>query len=195
MKAEPVRKICPVKNVDAEIHLPPSKSYTNRALIVSALAEGTSTLVNPSHSDDSLILMNALKEFGIEIHKRKTNLEVTGTGGVFNAPSKELFIDNAGTAMRFLATFASLANGTTTINGNEHMQKRPIGDLLAALQDAGIKSTSNNGCPPIKIEGGNFLGGQIGLNANISSQFASSILLSSPYSRRQVMLHIKRPIS
>ena len=97
--------------------------------------------------------------------------------------------------MRFLTTFAGLANGETVLDGDEHMRCRPINDLLEALRGTGIKCTSNNGFPPVKILGGNFSGGRIGLNASISSQFASSILLSAPYAKQDVYLHINGQIS
>jgi 3-phosphoshikimate 1-carboxyvinyltransferase len=195
MMGEPARRIHPTRRMDAEVNIPPSKSYTNRALIVAALAEGSSQLVRPSLSDDSRVLVDALKEFGIGIRERGEILEVDGTAGHFRAPSKEIFVGNAGTAMRFLSAFAGLAEGTTVIDGDEQMRRRPIGDLLSALQSAGVKTTGRNGFPPVTIVGGNFLGGRIGINASISSQFASSLLLSAPYAKWPVTLHITDEIS
>lgn len=192
---EDIRRIHPAGKINAAIQVPPSKSYTNRAMIVAALAEGDSKLIHPSLSDDSKFLMNGLKEFGVDIRRRGEIVDVTGTGGSIHVPKNEIFVGNAGTAMRFLSTFACLANGTTVLNGDGQMQQRPIGDLLAALRTAGIKSACNNGFPPVTIYGGNFSGGRIGINATISSQYASSILLCAPYARRQVILHIKGGIS
>ncbi len=195
MTGEPARCIRPAKRLDAEVHIPPSKSYTNRALIVAALAEGVSQLVRPSLSDDSRVLIDSLRKFGVGIRERGEILEVDGTAGHFLAPATEIFVGNAGTAMRFLSSFAALAKGTSVINGDDQMLRRPIGDLLSALQSAGVKATGTNGFPPVTIVGGNFLGGRIGISASISSQFASSLLLSAPYARRPVTLHITDDIS
>ncbi len=195
MNEVPSRSIRTVKTLNAEVRVPPSKSYTNRALIVAALADGITILSNTSCSDDSKYLVEALRQFGIGITQQDNLIQVEGTSGNLIAPQQEVYVGNAGTAMRFLATFACLANGETTLNGDEAMQKRPIKDLLDALTMAGIKTSSNNGCPPIKIYGGNFKGGLIHLVANISSQFVSSILLSAPYAKYPVTLTIKNKLS
>ncbi|HZY09512.1 MAG TPA: 3-phosphoshikimate 1-carboxyvinyltransferase, partial [Bacteroidota bacterium] len=168
---------------------------TNRALMVAALADGLSTLVHPSLCGDTKLLISALHEFGVETKWKKNSIEVKGINGNIKVPSKKLFVGNAGTVMRFLTTFAGLANGETVLDGDEHMRCRPINDLLEALRGTGIKCASNNGFPPVKILGGNFSGGRIGLNASISSQFASSILLSAPYAKQDVYLHINGQIS
>jgi len=186
-----LRGIQPASSVDAEISVPPSKSYTNRALIVAALAEGTSSLLNPSIADDVEFLLTALEQYGIHITRLKNRFEVQGTNGKLNAPSKEIYVGNAGTAMRFLTTFSCLAKGETILNGDENMQKRPINDLLDALRSTGIKCTSNNGCPPIKIVGGDLRGGRIEVDASVSSQFVSSLLLSAPYARQPVLVQVK----
>jgi 3-phosphoshikimate 1-carboxyvinyltransferase len=186
-----LRGIQPASSVDAEISVPPSKSYTNRALIVAALAEGTSSLLNPSIADDVEFLLTALEQYGIHITRLKNRFEVQGTNGKLNAPSKEIYVGNAGTAMRFLTTFSCLAKGETILNGDENMQKRPINDLLDALRSTGIKCTSNNGCPPIKIVGGGLRGGRIEVDASVSSQFVSSLLLSAPYARQPVLVQVK----
>ncbi|MBI5475908.1 MAG: 3-phosphoshikimate 1-carboxyvinyltransferase [Ignavibacteriales bacterium] len=190
-----IRTIKTSEDVDAIIRIPPSKSYTNRALIAASLADGVSTIRNHSKSDDSLLLISALKDFGLSIIEYENHLEVTGTNGIFPAPSKEINVGNAGTAMRFLATFATLAAGKTVLTGDEQMNKRPINDLIDALKSNGVKCISNNGYPPIQIYGGNFSGGRINLDASISSQFLSSLLLSAPYAKRQVIIHINGYIS
>ncbi len=189
------RSIQTVKKVNAKVSVPPSKSYTNRALIVASLADGVSVLSNISESEDSIYLTSALREFGIDIKKEANVLNVQGVNGKPNAPDKDIFIGNAGTAIRFLTTFSSLANGNTVLTGDEAMQKRPIKDLLDALTMAGIKTSSTNGCPPVTIYGGNFKGGKISLNGTVSSQFVSSILLSAPYAKYPIELHINGKMS
>jgi len=193
--SEELRTIRPIKSVNAEIQLPPSKSYTNRALIVAALADGTSIIHNPSRSNDSMLLIQAARKFGIEIKEEQDRLEVIGSNGKLKSPSQEIFVGNAGTTMRFLVSFACLADGETILTGDEQMNKRPIKDLLETLKANGIKCTSQNGFPPVKILGGNFNGGKINIDASVSSQFVSSILLASPYAKRPVILHINGDIN
>lgn len=190
MKSERVRAITPAHSINAEIVVPPSKSYTNRALIAAALAEGTSKILNPSHSDDSNYLVSALQEFGVTIASGENEIEVVGTNGHFHAPKKELFVGNAGTAMRFLTSFAGLAQGETILLGDEQMQKRPMNDLIEALRMAGIKCTSRNGFPPVTIRGGHLAGGRIDIKGSTSSQFVSSLMLIAPYAKHPVVLHV-----
>ncbi len=177
-------------NFDAEIFLPPSKSYTNRALICAALAEGTSELLNPSHSGDTVLMIDALRRFGIGIEEGDDRLIVHGGGGRLRAPAGTLNLGNAGTTIRFLAGLAGLADGTTTLTGDERMRQRPIGELIDALAAAGVESSSENGSPPVVIKGGGFRGGGIDLDAHRSSQFLSSLLLVSPYALTPVQIRL-----
>ena len=195
MKEQKARTIRQVKTLDAEVSVPPSKSYTNRALIAAALADGPSTLVQASRSDDSEFLVSALKEFGIKIERTNDDLEVSGASGELSPPKKEVYIGNAGTAMRFLATFAGLARGESILTGDEQMKKRPLTDLLQALHAAGIKTSSENGYPPVKIFGGNFQGGRVDIRGEVSSQFLSSLLLSSPYAKHPVSICVQGKMS
>ena len=195
MTGPAAREIRLTRGIDVEVELPPSKSYTNRALIVAALADGVSTLVHPSRSEDSNYLTGALREFGVRIDEHPGYLEIEGSGGRLQVPKKELYVGNAGAVMRYLTTFAALANGETVITGDEQMSRRTLKDLLDALRSAGIQSSSENGFPPVRIHGGNFTGGRIDLDASLSSQFVSSILLSAPYAHRPVALHIKGTVS
>lgn len=192
---EEIRTIRPTKSVNTAIQVPPSKSYTNRALIASALADGISNIHNPSQSDDSTILISALREFGVIIKDKAKTLEVIGSNGKLKAPQKEIFVGNAGTVMRFLVTLACLAEGETILTGDKQMNERPINDLVEALKSNGIKCFYQNGFPPVKIPGSNFKGGKIYIDASISSQFVSSILLSSPYAKRPVTLHVNGKLS
>jgi len=195
MKEQKTRKIQQAGTLDANVSVPPSKSYTNRALIAAALADGPSTLIQASRSDDSEFLISALKQFGIAIERTNDDLEVSGTAGELSPPDIEVYVGNAGTAMRFLATFACLAHGESTLTGDEQMKKRPLTDLLQALHSAGIKTSSENGYPPVKIIGGNFQGGRIDIKGEISSQFVSSLLLSSPYAKHPVSICVQGKMS
>lgn len=189
-----IREISPVRALDADVQVPPSKSFTNRALIVAALAEGTSLLINPSKSDDSRVLVEALRKLRVPINDIDGNLEITGTNGEFEPPTEELFVGNAGTALRFLVTFAGLAKGTTIVTGDEQMKLRPVKDLTEALRSAGIKCASSDGFPPVQVFGGKFNGGRIDVNGSVSSQFVSSLLLTSPYAKHTVTIHVRGQI-
>jgi len=195
MTTEEARPVYPAGHVDARVQVPPSKSYTNRALVAAALADGTSTLINPSECDDTRYLVSALEKFGISIRSSKGSIEITGSGGHPHLPPGEIYLGNAGTAMRFLAAFACLAPGETVLRGDEQMNKRPIGDLMDALRKAGIRCSSHDGFPPVKIQGGNFSGGIININSSVSSQFVSSVLLSAPYAKRTATLHLNGKLS
>ena len=178
------------KFVNAVIEAPPSKSYTQRALIVAALAKGKSMLKNPLFSDDTSYMIAALNQFGVKIEKKRNNLIVYGTNGILEQPKEKIFVGNAGTAMRFLTAVASIAEGTTMITGNKRMRQRPMQDLLYALQQLGIRSESNNGFPPIKIYGGIFNGRNVNLKGNISSQYLSSLLMCAPYAKKGITINI-----
>lgn len=189
-----VRKIKSVHKVDAAIKIPPSKSLTNRGIIIASLANGASKLINCSSADDCVLMLNAVKKFGVEFEKYETDLLINGTSGKLKTPDSGIYVGNAGTVMRFVCGFASLANGITILAGDENMARRPIGELAHSLQQLGIKIETNNGFPPVKISGGKLSGGKVKLNASISSQFVSSLLMISPYAESDVELEISETV-
>ncbi len=195
MTAATARRIKPSPGVDIRLRVPPSKSYTNRALIAAALAEGPSNLVRPSVSEDSMVLVRALRQFGVRIDEHPGRFEISGTGGDLRVPEGKLDVGNAGTAMRFLTTFSSLAKGETVLTGDENMRRRTLKGLLDALKAAGVRTSSADGFPPVRVHGGSFAGGSLEIDAAISSQFISSILLSSPYAKHPVALHARGRVS
>lgn len=178
--------------VHCTVEAPPSKSYTNRALVIAGLADGESRLEHPLFSDDTHYMREALKHYGISVTQKDQSLVVQGRSGVLQAPDAEIFVGNAGTAMRFLTTFAALAPGITRLDGDERMRERPIEDLLACLRAMGIKaeSVNNNQCPPLVIHGGRIPGGDVKLAADKSSQFLTSVLLSAPYFENDTTVRI-----
>jgi 3-phosphoshikimate 1-carboxyvinyltransferase len=185
-------EIRPVEHISATVEIPSSKSYTNRALLIAALAEGKSRLENPLFSDDTHFMSEALIQFGIPVQKEDTAFIISGTGGKIVAPQNEIFVGNAGTTMRFLTTFSTLAQGMVRLTGDERMQQRPIGDLLTCLKQMKILALSvkDNQCPPLEIYGGTVPGGQIRLAGNKSSQYLTSILLSAPYFQNNTTVQI-----
>ena len=183
----------PTAPLRATVAAPPSKSYTNRAYIVAALADGEVRLENPLFSDDTRAMREALLQFGIPVTEEENAVVVQGQGGILKLPSREIFVGNAGTTMRFLTTFATLAPGVTRLTGDERMQERPIEDLLLCLRQMLLKAESvkSNKCPPIKIHGGKPRGGSIILAGDQSSQYLTSLLLSAPYFENDTTLNIE----
>lgn len=175
-------QILPVKNLKPKtIQVPGSKSYTNRALLLAALAQGKSTLKNPLHAEDTQVMIQALKQLGIKIEIQPHQITVHGAGGTFQNPKKTLNIQNAGTAMRFLTAALTLQTFKTRLTGNQHMQKRPIQPLIKALNLLGaqVKSLKNNGCPPLTIQGP-LKNNQTQIPGHISSQYISALLIIAP---------------
>ncbi len=178
------------KRINAVIEAPPSKSYTNRALIIASLAKGKSIIRNPLISDDTNYMISALNEFGIGIKKKGSDLTVNGTGGNLKTPKRQLYTGNAGTTMRFITSLSALCEHDSMISGDKRMQERPIKDLLDALEMLGVRSKSNNGFPPVKIFGGTFKGGKIKLRGSTSSQYLSSILMCAPYAKDDTIIEL-----
>ncbi|KAG0697878.1 EPSP synthase-domain-containing protein [Suillus ampliporus] len=184
---------------------PGSKSISNRALVLAALAQGTCRLKNLLHSDDTQVMMAALQELkgaSFAWEDGGETLVVTGGAGALQVPTagKELYLGNAGTAARFLTTVCSLvssttasdARTTTVITGNARMKQRPIGPLVDALRANGseIAYIESEGCLPLSIAPKGLQGGVIRLAASVSSQYVSSILLCAPYAREAVTLEL-----
>ncbi|NQT19721.1 MAG: 3-phosphoshikimate 1-carboxyvinyltransferase [Planctomycetes bacterium] len=184
-----VIQIRPRGRIDAVVTVPGSKSYTNRALVAAALADGRSTLRNALRSDDTRYMSRALDRLGIEVSERDDGtLLVEGCGGAIPIDSAELFVGNAGTAMRFLTAALTLGGGSYLLDGDEHMQRRPIEDLLHGLRQLGadVHSVNDTGCPPVKINARGLRGGTVRMPGNKSSQYFSAILMAAPYAAGDV---------
>lgn len=181
----------------ATVRVPGSKSLTNRALLIAALADGTTTLTNALFSDDSRYFVNALQTLGFDVSLDLENarMTVTGQGGRIPATSAELFIGNAGTAARFLTAFLTLGSGEYIIDGESRMRERPIGDLVKALTQLGarVESVSDEQatiCPPVKISASGLPGGNTRVAGNISSQYLSALLMVAPYAQSPVEIEV-----
>ena len=146
----------PIKSVNGEVTLPGSKSISNRILLLAALAEGTTQITNLLDSDDIRHMLNALKQLGIryELSDDKKECTMVGNEGAFNIDGAlELFLGNAGTAMRPLCAALCLGTGIFTLTGEPRMAERPIKDLVDTLRQCGgqIEYLANEGYPPLKI--------------------------------------------
>ncbi len=191
-----VVEIKPVtEKIDAVVSVPGSKSYTNRALITAALADGESTITNALFSDDTKYMASGLNALGIPIKEdpNANRFVINGKGGIIPAKQANLFIGNAGTAMRFLTAMLTLGSGVYEIDGIERMRQRPIQDLLDGLKQLGadVVSKFNNGCPPVLIRGIGLQGGSAVVNGDLSSQYFSALLMTAPYAKNDVSIKVK----
>lgn len=185
--------------LDATVRVPGSKSLTNRALLISALANGTTRITNALFSDDSRYFANALKTLGFDVQLDEANHEmtVTGLGGQIPAKKAELFVGNAGTAARFLSAFLTLGHGEYILDGDARMRERPIGDLVKALRQLGCDiqplQKAEGGrqiCPPVKISASGLMGGKAQIAGDISSQFLSALLMVAPYAQSPIEIEL-----
>lgn len=160
---------------------PGSKSITNRALLLAALANGTSRLSGALKSKDTVLMAAALRQMGVTVDEPDaTSFVVTSTGRL-QRPDGPLFLGNAGTATRFLTAAVATAEGEIIVDGDDEMRVRPIGPLVDALRSLGIDATSPTGCPPVTVRGkGNFGHGRVEIDAGLSSQYVSALLMAAP---------------
>ncbi|HXZ89102.1 MAG TPA: 3-phosphoshikimate 1-carboxyvinyltransferase [Candidatus Binataceae bacterium] len=182
--------------LDATVSVPGSKSITNRAMILAAMADGRSVIEAVLISDDTREMAEALRTLGfvVAIDEAKRRITVEGRGGAIAASRGELDVGGAGTAMRFLAGFVTIGRGRFRIDGNQRMRQRPIGALIDALRALGADARSElgNGCPPIVIDttAQAFEGGEATIDASLSSQFVSALLMPAPVWRKGLRLTV-----
>ena len=178
--------------LSATVRVPGSKSLTNRALLISALAEGTTRLTNALFSDDSCYFAKALQALGFDVQLDEANHEMTvsGLGGNIPARKAQLFVGNAGTAARFLTAFLTLGRGEYLLDGDTRMRERPIQDLIDALNQLGVELEARNNCPPVQIFAKGLIGGKTKIAGNISSQFLSALLMVAPYAKSPIEIEV-----
>ena len=170
--------------------VPGSKSITNRALLLAALADGPSTLAGGLESDDTLVMRRALTALGVEVEVDGSSWRVEGRGGRFALPTHPLDCGNSGTTARFLTAALTIAPGPVVVDGNARMRERPISDLVTALRalGAGIEFDGRSECPPVRVLGGGLPGGAARIDGRRSSQYVSAVLQAAPYAHRDVEL-------
>ena len=175
--------------LDATVRVPGSKSLTNRAAPIAALAHGASTLGGCLASDDTDAMREALRALGVAIEVAGDTWRIEGRAGVLHAPQAPIDARASGTTARFLTAVALLADGPVVIDGSERMRERPIDDLTDALRALGadVVVLGRNGCPPVRVQGG-LPGGRAPIDARRSSQFVSAVLLAAPYAKDDVTL-------
>jgi 3-phosphoshikimate 1-carboxyvinyltransferase len=181
--------------VDLTFTAPPSKSYTHRALIAGALAEGKTTLFRPLEAEDTKLTAGALRALGVTVEEQPGRMIITGCNGSLpNRGITTLDLANSGTSLRLLTTLALLCRHPVVLTGSARMQERPIGPLADALPALGgtVEFLKNPGYPPIRVSG-KLAGGKVVIDGSMSSQFISSILMAAPYAQKDVEVVIPAP--
>jgi 3-phosphoshikimate 1-carboxyvinyltransferase len=181
--------------VDATVEIPGSKSITNRALLVAALAQGDSILDNALFSEDSEYFAKCLEQLGIPItlNSHLAQIQVAGKGGEIPAKQADLFVGLAGTAARFISALVALGSGEYHLDGVPRMRERPMGDLLTVLQASGatVNFEGKPGFMPYTIYGQQFMGGNFRLKANQTSQQLSALLMIAPYAQQDTIVEVE----
>ena len=167
---------------------PPSKSHTHRAIILSALSEGRCTVGNPLLSFDTRATMDAIRTLGAEVVEKENALEIECAR--VHAPDRTIDVLNSGTTMRLMTGISSLFDTEVTLTGDDSIKKRPMGPLLESLSAAGVKCTSSDGKPPVKVCGP-ITGNELVINGDVSSQFVSSLIMASPLTGRRTIVKVR----
>jgi 3-phosphoshikimate 1-carboxyvinyltransferase len=179
-----------IRNMDVTIKAPPSKAHTLRALIISSLSNGESTIYNPLLGQDQLNVIECLKKLGVKIEQQGNKLTVTGTGGRYTPICEQLNVGESGVGMNFLTSAACLSDKPIVITGTKRITERPIWEVVEGLRQLGckIEYLEKEGFPPIRVYGGGIKGGEAQIKGSKTSQYFSSIVISSPYANNKVTL-------
>lgn len=182
----------PTGPIDADVHVPGSKSLTNRALALAALGAGEVTLTGALVAEDSNVMIQGLRSLGFEVGVDGSTVRVAGRDGAIPATRAELDLKLSGTSIRFLTAIAALGHGTYRLTGNARMRERPIEDLLVALRSLGVDASSEEGtgCPPVVLRASGLPGGHATIAGDRSSQYLSALLMAAPRAEGPVSLHV-----
>jgi 3-phosphoshikimate 1-carboxyvinyltransferase len=191
-----VLEMTPVgRSIRGVARVPGSKSITNRALLIAALADGESTLDGALYSDDTTYMAGALRDLGIAIEEDRAGerFVVQGGGGTFPATEADLFIGNSGTTMRFITAALSLGHGRFRVDGIPRMRQRPLAPLIDALNQLGSHAESEleDGYPPVIVTSDGLRGGNAEMDGELSSQFFTGLLQAAPYAREGLTLTVR----
>jgi 3-phosphoshikimate 1-carboxyvinyltransferase len=185
----------PIRHIEGQVQLPGSKSLSNRILLLAALAQGATDVRNLLDSDDTRYMIASLRQLGVslELSEDKTRCQVNGIAGPFPSQQAELFLGLAGTAIRPLCAALCLGQGVFTLTGEPRMYQRPIKDLVDALRQLGanIEYLKEEGYPPLRIHAAGLKGGGVSIRGNISSQYLTSLLLTSPMAQDEMLIEVE----
>jgi 3-phosphoshikimate 1-carboxyvinyltransferase len=180
---------------EATVRVPGSKSLTNRALIIAAMADGSSTLRGALDSEDTRVMVDALKTLGITVDHDPgaAVIRIEGCYGRIPISEAKLQVDNSGTTLRFLTAMLATGSGTYHLDGSPRMRQRPVSDLLGALRSLGASTRSDldTGCPPVTIHASGLEGGYAAVRGDVSSQFLSGLLMALPFAREMTTIEVQ----
>ncbi len=188
------RLITPARGpVSSTVRVPGSRSITNRALVLGALADGRTLIEGALWSDDTLLMAGGLRALGVAVEEdaRSERFVVLGQGGRIPAAEATIDAGNAGTVARFLTAVAALGRGRYVIDGTPRMRERPIQDLVIALRALGVEVTAPSGCPPVVVQGRGLPGGRTTVRGAVSSQFLSALLMVAPLAASPVEIAVE----
>ncbi len=174
------------------VRAPPSKSHTHRALFCGALAEGKSKLLLPLKCDDTLVSANALSAVGVATQWNDTDAVVTGTAEL-SKPSGPILCAESGTTLRFMTAVCATMPYDAEISGKPSLLRRPIRDLVAALEKLGVSAVCQGECPPVRVSGP-IKGGSVEIRGDVSSQYVSALLIAAPLAKTPVEIRIVGPL-
>ncbi|MBT3206204.1 MAG: 3-phosphoshikimate 1-carboxyvinyltransferase [Gammaproteobacteria bacterium] len=185
----------PLSHINGEVLIPGSKSLSNRILLLSAMAQGTTTITNLLDSDDVRHMLTALAKLGVKytLSEDRTICEMTGLARSFKVENNtELFMGNSGTTMRSLTAALCTGHGEFTLMGEPRMYERPIDDLVGTLKQTGadIEYLQETGFPPIKINAKGIQGGKVSIKGNISSQYLTGMLMAAPFCQQDLLIKV-----
>lgn len=193
-----MKRIEKAERIDGTIAVPSSKSLTNRALLLAMIAERETVIDDPLDSDDSRFMLECVRRLGFEVEGSLRKSVTIGERTRMYAEAVELFVGNAGTAMRFLAGFLPFVPGRYVLRGEQRMHERPIGHLVEALEEIGaeIEYLENEGFPPISIRGRMMRGGlKVRVDGALSSQFISALMMGSAAVSGGMTLEVRNLVS
>ncbi|RLI27112.1 MAG: 3-phosphoshikimate 1-carboxyvinyltransferase [Candidatus Hecatellales archaeon] len=181
-----MRAVVTRSSVEGVVKAPPSKSYTHRALVCSALASGRSLIFSPCPCRDTEATINTLNRLSIEIVKHSPLLwEVNG--GTLRKTDAYLDCEESGTTLRFISALCSLTGEEFIVSGSPSLLKRPVGELVNGLRQLGAECSCSGGFPPVFVKG-KLRGGEARIRGDVSSQFVSALLLAAPAAEKEVHL-------
>jgi 3-phosphoshikimate 1-carboxyvinyltransferase len=178
--------------IQGDVRAPSSKSYTIRALMCAALAEGESHLSNPLWAGDTQAAVRVLRQIGVKIDLDKNRWKVRG--GQFRQPAEDLFCGDSAATLRFMTALCSLVPGKSCLTTGASLAKRPIKTLVDALRKWGIDISCQNFAPPLSVSGSGFKGGLTELPGDISSQFVSALLMLAPRADTAATIWLTTPL-
>lgn len=186
-------RIRPAKELSGSVTIPPSKSYTHRAVIIASLAQGSSTIHNPLLSEDTIASIEACRKIGAQIKVLDEKIEVKGVFGVPKAPKDVIDVKNSGTTLRVMTPVCSLCSEEVTLTGDDSIRERPMQPLLDALEQLGVQTSSANGKAPVSVQGP-LTGGRCRIVGDISSQFISGLLVACALTRNETSIDLITPL-